>query len=191
MVLGISGGRTSGSPATAGAGENSGGKGLTYWEVVSKCDPRARELADRHYSRQKVGSRELGPPGQKILLLGKDGMAVWGSHRPAPWAKLERMDGFKGHSCFLFRNEGPVLSSLLIREAVALTAMEWGKDAFVTYVAAEKIRSVNPGACYIKAKFRRVGFRDKTKHGRMAKLIMDAEEVSTCVREFLLPLGSG
>lgn len=151
------------------------------WEVVKKTDRRAIALADRHYSRQKPGSRELGPPGQKIILLSNDQLAVWGSHRPAPWTGIKRMDGFEGHCCFLFRNEGAGLSSQLIREAVALTAKQWGIAPFITYVAVSKIASPNPGYCFKQAGFVHVKFRDKTKHGRMARLEMDAETVAGCL----------
>ena len=153
------------------------------WVEVKKTDKAAIALADRHYSRQKPGSRELGPPGQKILLLTDSNDAVWGSHRPAPWAGVKRMDGFEGHCCFLFRNEGPLLSSTLIREAVAFTAALWGVAAFITYVAVNKVKSPNPGYCFLKAGFHRVGYRDKTKHGLMARLEMDASEVGGCLEE--------
>ena len=155
-----------------------------HWTEVKKTDKRALALADRHYSRQKPGSRELGPPGQKIILLTADETAVWGSHRPAPWANIKRMDGFEGHSCFLFRNEGHELSSALIREAVAFTARVWGCSPFITYVAIDKVLSVNPGFCYKKAGFHYVRTRLKTKHGPMARLEMDLAKVVECMAEF-------
>ena len=55
-----------------------------YWREVSKCDKAAREFARTHYSRAKPDSNELGPPGQKIVLMGVDGKALRrGQTRPA------------------------------------------------------------------------------------------------------------
>ena len=121
-------------------------------------------------------------------MMGKDGRALWGSHRPAPWARgVQRMDGFKGNSCFIFRNDGGPLSSVLIREAVAITSLEWDLAPFITYVAINKVNSRNPGYCFIMAGFKKVGVRKKTKHGPMLRLEMDIDTVRECVREFLLP----
>jgi hypothetical protein len=153
------------------------------WTVVTKANRTAVALADDHYSRQTPGSREIGPPGQKLVLLSDDQTAVWGSHRPAPWVNLRRMDGFEGHSCFIFRNTGPALSSILIREAVAITALRWGVGPFITYVAVDHVRSTNPGFCFVKAGFTRTGYRDQTKLGRMARLEMDANAVSDAMDE--------
>ena len=151
------------------------------WDVVKKTDPMAVALADDHYSRQTPGSREIGPPGQKLVLLSPDHTAVWGSHRPAPWTGIQRMDGFKGHNCFIFRNTGPILSSSLIWEAVGITALRWGAAPFITYVAVDHVRSTNPGYCYIQAGFVRTGYRDQTKLGRMARLEMDIATVTAAI----------
>jgi hypothetical protein len=149
-----------------------------HWDVVTKSNPVAIALADDHYSRQTPGSREIGPPGQKLVLLSHDHKAVWGSHRPAPWTGIQRMDGFAGHNCFIFRNTGAVLSSDLIREAVGITALRWGLAPFLTYVAVDHVRSTNPGYCYIQAGFVRAGYRNQTKLGRMARLEMDIATVA-------------
>ncbi len=47
------------------------------WALVSVCDPRARALADRHYSRQRVGARDFVPPGRRLVLLTADSLAAW------------------------------------------------------------------------------------------------------------------
>ena len=158
-----------------------------YWREVSKCDRFAAAFAAPHYSIAKPLAAELGPPGQKIVLMGEDGKALWGSHRPAPWAEAKRMDGFEGHSCFIFRNDGGPQSSGIIRQAVAITAIEWNNAPFITYVAIEKIRRKrDPGRCFIKAGFRPVRIKEKTKHGRMLRLEMDAETVRECTWQFLI-----
>jgi len=153
-----------------------------YWREVSKCDAEARQIARPHYSRAKPDSAELGPPGQKILLVGRDGKALWGSHRPAPWVKeVKRMDGFEGHSCFIFRNDGGPLSSILIREAIAITVKKWGVAPFISYVAVNKVRRKrDPGRCFIKAGFHKAGIRKKTKHGPMLRLEMGLFDVISC-----------
>lgn len=166
----------------------------SYWREVSKCDRFAIAFAAPHYSICEPLAKELGPPGQKIVLFGEDGRALWGSHRPAPWAKrthgVKRMDSFEGHSCFIFRNDSERLASELIREAVAITAIEWNLAPFITYVAIDKVRRKrDPGRCFIKAGFRRVSRKEKTKHGPMLRFEMDADVVAGCVREFLLPRG--
>jgi hypothetical protein len=160
---------------------------MGYWRVVSKCDRFAASFAAPHYSIAKPLAAELGPPGQKIVLMGEDGKALWGSHRPAPWAKLGRMDGFLGHSCFIFRNDGGPQSSGIIRQAVAITAIDWNLAPFITYVAIDKVRRKrDPGRCFIKAGFQPIRIKEKTKHGRMLRLEMTQDEVRECVREFLV-----
>ena len=149
------------------------------WFEVLKTDVRARKLADNHYSRQTPGAPGFSPPGQTVVLITEDEKAVWGSHRPAPWTGLKRADGFEGHCCFIYRNEGSCsgLSSDLIGEADGLTAIKWGIAPFLTYIAVEKVRSVNPGYSYKLAGFKHVGFIKSSKHGKMAKLVMPARGV--------------
>jgi hypothetical protein len=70
---------------------------------------------------------------------------------------------------------------------VAWTAIEWNSEPFITYVAIDKVRAKrDPGRCFVKAGFRRIRIKDKTKHGRMLRLEMDVAEVKNCVREFLV-----
>ena len=63
--------------------------------------------------------------------------------------------------CTLFRNESPHLSSELIREAVAATRFSWGNPpelGMVTFVDAQRVRRKrDPGRCYLRAGFRRIG----------------------------------
>lgn len=156
---------------------------MPYWIRVSKCSSVARAFARPHYSIATPDA-ELGPPGQKLIWMGEDGKALWGSHRPAPWANVKRMDGFEGHSCFIFRNAGGPLSSLIIREAVALTALEWGVAPFITYVAIKKVKSPNPGYCFVKAGFHKASVKEKTKHRAVLRLEMDEAGVQSCLDEY-------
>lgn len=133
---------------------------MSDWQRVGKCDPRAAALADRHYSRRKVGAPQFMPPGQTVILLSCDETAVFGWWRPHPASGLQSMNGLDGWTCTIFRNEGPSLSSRLILSAEAAllsTGTDVGPDGLLTYVWDSRIRSVNPGACFKAAGWRRVG----------------------------------
>jgi hypothetical protein len=137
----------------------------TYWKVVPRNDPRARELADRHYSRKVIGAAEFCPPGHNIVLLGLNDDALWVSHRPAPDAGLERprFDGFDCWDNPYFRKEGEGLASDMILEALAITMWYWGDvlpcDGFHTFVNPEFVKPVMKrgkpiyGYCYDRAQF--------------------------------------
>lgn len=62
----------------------------------------------------------------------------------------------------MFRNLGPILSSFLIREAVARTKEEWVRrygvlpeERLRTEVDVSRIKSRNPGYCYLMAGWER------------------------------------
>jgi hypothetical protein len=62
--------------------------------------------------------------------------------------------------CTTFRNESGARSSDMIKSAIQATISEWGalpKDGLITYVAADKIQSVNPGYYFKMAGFKIVG----------------------------------
>lgn len=128
-----------------------------YWRQVTRCDPRARALADRHYSRQTVGAQEFCPPGRTLVLLGRDGAAVW--------AACENLDpaGARRWRVTLFRRESPApLASDLIREATRLTIERWSRRwpghglSLTTEIDPRRTRSKrDPGRC-----FRRAGWVD-------------------------------
>ena len=131
-----------------------------YWVRVPKFDPQAVTIADRHYSRRKPGSGQFMPPGQTLVLVGKDGRAVFGWWRPDPASGITAMNGLDGWTCTIFRNEGDRLSSELILEAEAALAeagVGCGPDGMLTYVWGVKVRSANPGYCFRMAGWTRVG----------------------------------
>ena len=133
---------------------------MKYWERVTKFDLRACALADRHYSRRKPGSGQFMPPGQTIVLLSSDEMAVFGWWRPHPRSGLKAMNGYDAWTCTIFRNESPALSSTLIldaEQAMAEERLDIGPDGLLTYVWDSKVRSSNPGACFKKAGWKRIG----------------------------------
>jgi len=126
--------------------------GSGVWEVAHKSHPAALALADRHYSRRKPGSNQIGPPGRKLVLVSPAGDALWLSH----WPNAELgLDGLDAYRCSIFRNEGPVLSSDLILAAMDLTVRLWGptpRDGWVTWVDRAKVRATtNPGYCFLVA----------------------------------------
>ena len=144
------------------------------WTMSHRFDPRAVPLADRHYSRRKVGSPQFVPPGRCLVLLSKDADALWVSSWP--FAEYVRHAWAGALVCSLFRNEGPILSSQLIREAVAATRWYWPELpelGMITFVDAGKVRHKrDPGRCYLRAGFRRVG---ETKGGLVALQMLPAD----------------
>lgn len=123
-----------------------------------RADPRGREIADRHYNRQKIGAKQFVPPGRCVVLVTECGRALWVTSWPFRQFVKHAWAGAWINSTF--RNEGAGLSSELIRAAVRATLDRFGEAPWrgmVTFVAPSKIRSSNPGYCYLKAGFVRVG----------------------------------
>lgn len=153
------------------------------WSRRGRFDAAAVRIADRHYSREKPGTPQVGGPGYLIVLVTPDELAAWISkrHDPAIFeGKRTRTsaDGFRGFRCALFRNESSHLASDLIRAAVALTEAEWGQSPFgwMTYVDRSKIASENPGYC-----FKRAGWilDHDFEHPRLVRLTLPpAQEVA-------------
>lgn len=133
------------------------------WFFSHQADPRAVPLADRHYSRVRTGTRQIAPPGRMLVLLTEQAQALWISSWPYP-EMLMRTWCPTAWMCTLFRNESHLLSSELIREAVAATRWYWGEppvDGMVTIINQHKVKSVNPGYCYKKAGFAHIGYTRK------------------------------
>lgn len=129
-----------------------------YWMPSWRSDPRAVSLYSRHYSHEKNARpgrqlRNCVGPGETMVLLSHDCSAVF------VWLHniIERWDKQTGVCCTLFRNEGQILSSDLIREACDLAWERWPGQRLWTYVWPAKIRSTNPGACFKKAGWRTCG----------------------------------
>lgn len=129
---------------------------MTCWVKVSKRDPRACALADRHYSRRKPGSGQFMPPGQTIVLLSADEASVYGWWRPDPRSGIRAMNGLDGWTCTIFRKEGPGIASEMILEAERFIA-DCGPDGLITYVFDKKVRSSNPGFCFKMAGYKATG----------------------------------
>ena len=130
------------------------------WREVKDGNPIVLKIYERHYSCYKYADgreRKLFcGPGEKmdLLTIHNDTLFVW--------KKFIDDSGQKGIYCAVFRNEGNLLSSILIKEAVALTQRRWPNERLYTYVNPKKIKSTNPGYCFQKAGWKRCG---ETKGG--------------------------
>ena len=129
----------------------------TAWQVRRRTDAAVNALADRHYSRRRRGAGKVAGPGRAIVLMTPDQLATW----VTTWPEFNA-DGLDAWRCSIFRNEGPQLSSDLIRSAMALTAALWPgarpADGWATWVNRSKVASTNPGYCFLKAGW----WRDRT-----------------------------
>jgi len=131
-----------------------------YWLNVKDGDDRARGFYLRHYSARhyRDGRRRslFVGPGEKMVLLTLPCDALFA------WRKFISLDGQKGVNCSIFRNEGPILSSDLIREADQLAWQRWPGERHYTYINAKKVKSTNPGYCFKMAGWNSCG---RTKGG--------------------------
>jgi hypothetical protein len=112
---------------------------------VGKFDLESALLADKHYSRQTVGSNQFMPPGKTMVLRNTEGTIVFG------WLSQEiRDDCQEGYNCSIFRNESLRRSSEIILEAEAKVNQQWGPARMFTYVDPAALR--RPGHKYRKPK---------------------------------------
>ena len=133
------------------------------------------------------------PPGRCLVLLaGEPASALWITSWP--FAEFVRHAWAGAWVCSCFRNEGAGLSSDLIRAAVAATRARWPEVpelGMVTFVDAGKVRPKrDPGRCYLRAGFRRVG---ETAGGLVALQMLPAEmpdPVITWSAQLALPIGT-
>lgn len=144
------------------------------WVLSNRADPKVVPLADRHYNRQKIGSPQFAPPGRCLVLKLPDLSAFWITSWP--FAQYVKHAWAGAWVCSAFRNEGEHKSSDLIREAVSATRAHFGAPpdlGMITFVNAAKVRHKrDPGRCYLRAGFARVG---TTKGGLIAlQMLPDA-----------------
>lgn len=125
------------------------------WHAVKDGDLTVRAIANRHYSARayRDGRRVVLTvgPGEKMVLKTADGLAAF------VWRKFKDDSGQIGINCALFRNEGPILSSELILEAEQLAWVRWPGERLYTYVNPRRIKSTNPGYCFIRAGWNKCG----------------------------------
>ena len=96
------------------------------WEMSYKADPRAREIAARHYNRQKPGTPQFVPPGRALVRYTETetGRAFWVTSYP--FAQYVRHAWAGAWICSAVRNEGAGVASEMIRDAVAATRAYFG-----------------------------------------------------------------
>jgi hypothetical protein len=152
-----------------------------HWLPTTKFDPRVVSMYLRHYSaansikekdyahRKSRYQHGVGGVGQSLALITLDGQAtfLWLNNT------VERYDKQEGVVCTLFRNEGPLLSSMLVAEADEIAWQRWPDEPrHFTYVEDSKVASVNPGYCFQKAGWTKAG---RNKDGRLTILEVAAQ----------------
>lgn len=144
------------------------------WRLSNRADPRAREIADRHYNRQKIGAPQFVPPGRCVVLFAEteSGKALWVTSWP--YARYVKHAWAGAWICSIFRNEGAGKASDLIREAIILTREAYGTPpdlGMVTFLDRSRVRPIKVrgvptwGSTWARCGFRHVG---ETKAGLMA-----------------------
>lgn len=140
------------------------------WTLSNRADPTARRIADRHYNRQKPGTRQFVPPGRCLVLLAHD--ALWVTSWPFAEYTKHAWAGAWVNSCF--RKECSGDASEYIRQAISVTRWKYpdtpalGMITFIDpkHVTPVKIRSRPTwGRSYFEAGFKHVGY---TKGGLWA-----------------------
>ena len=128
---------------------------------TTHMDAEMSVLADRHYSRRTPGARQFCYSGRKLVLRDAEAtiLFVW----MFPDVSLQ-MDNQQGYNCAIFRNESKRLASEIILEAEQFAVDKWGPNRAYTFVDARKIRSANPGYCFLMAGWHKCG---KTKSGKL------------------------
>jgi hypothetical protein len=113
--------------------------------VTTHFDPEMAALADRHYSRRKIGARQFLVSGRKIVIRNREGTLLFG------WVwcyEYLRWDQQRGFCCAIFRNESSRRSSDVILECEQIAFDRWGQNRVFTYVDPSKIQSPNPGYAF-------------------------------------------
>ena len=133
-----------------------------HWWLTKDGDKDCLALYERHYSCNHYAdgrkrSQFVGPGAHIVLrTIAADALFVWRDYIDDTIPKQE------GIECAVFRNEGPILSSELVRQGDAVADHVWPGQRHYTKVNASAVRSTNAGFCFIAAGWRRCG---KTKGG--------------------------
>jgi hypothetical protein len=135
---------------------------MADWWLTKDGDAACLELYERHYSayRYRDGRRRriFVGPGDKLVLRtwAGDAFFVWRKFRDAcidPRTAAPQ----SGVNCAAFRNEGTTRSSELVRQADTIADVVWPDCRHYTYINAQRVRSTNPGFCFLVAGWRRCG----------------------------------
>lgn len=124
------------------------------WFITKDGDATILDLYDRHYPAQGVKAKrktsQFVGPGEHIVLRTNRGDAGF------VWRRFIDDSGECGVNCAFFRNESATLSSDLIRQADAIADLIWPSSRHYTFVDAAKVRSANPGFCFVAAGWRKL-----------------------------------
>jgi hypothetical protein len=133
-----------------------------HWWLTKDGDAACLALYERHYSAHRYRDQRVRRlfcgPGEKVVLRTFDGTAffVWRRFRDACLdARTEAPQA--GVNCAAFRNEGAHRSAELVRQADAIADQLWPDCRHYTYVDATRVRSTNPGYCFLVTGWRRCG----------------------------------
>ena len=132
------------------------------WWLTKDGDAACLALYEKHYSAHRYRDGRIRKlfcgPGDKLVLrsLTGDAFFVW---RKFVDDCIDARTGLRqeGINCAAFRNEGACRSSDLVRQADAIADACWPDRRHYTYVDAKRIRSRNPGYCFLVAGWRRCG----------------------------------
>lgn len=145
----------------------------SIWMPTKRTNGPSRLIADRHYSRQKPGTKGFVKPGRCFVL--EHPRAVWVTSWP--FAQYVKHAWAGAWECSMFRyerEEGDLPASDLIRSAVAFTRSAWPNDpvpelGMVTFIDTGKVNPIKRrgvdywGYSYLKAGFKLL--EEKTKGG--------------------------
>jgi hypothetical protein len=137
------------------------------WWLTKDGDAACLALYEKHYSAHRYRDGRIRVlfcgPGEKVVLRTFDGSAffVWRRFKD-DCIDARTGEAQAGINCAAFRNEGADRSSELIRQADAIADCLWPDCRHYTYVDAGKVRSRNPGYCFLVAGWRKCG---RTKGG--------------------------
>ncbi len=126
------------------------------WIPIRDGDHDARKLYERHYSarRNRGDAKKILGPGEYLMLMTPDVKAL------LAWRKFRSMDTAQiGVNCAIFRNEGSIYgqSSYLLSLGMQIAWDRWPGERLYTYVDSRRVRSANPGYCFLMAGWRRCG----------------------------------
>jgi len=167
------------------------------WSLSHRADPFARDIADRHYNRQKVGSPQFVPPGRCLVLKAEtpSGRALWVTSWP--FAEYVKHAWPGAWVCSAFRNEQCWPATDLIIQAIAATRFVYPDTpplGMITFIDRTKVRPIKVrgvrtwGRTWWAAGFREVG---ETKGGLMAWQLlpenMPDPEPANATQERLFP----
>jgi hypothetical protein len=143
---------------------------MPAWWLTKDGDKDCLKLYERHYSAYRyVDGRKRSQfvgPGETIVLR------TWEADALFVWRTFIDDSGQQGVNCAVFRNESRHQSSELIRQADAVADCAGPGLRHYTYVNAAKLRSRNPGFCFMAAGWRRCG---RTKNGLIVLELVNME----------------